>query len=157
MLKRILSAAKSIALPLLVGLLAALLVGDNFELYDVLIKPPFALPGNLFALFWTLLYLLMGVSLFLFKRSTESEKAKNDGILFFYTQLFLNFLWPIVFFNFELPFTAFILLIALFIFTAITTMIFYQSNRISGILLLPYLAYIIYAGYLNFAIWFLNL
>ena len=122
-MKTTIQAIKSILLPVLTGLLAGLLISNNTDMYNVLIKPPFALPGK----------------------------------LFFYTQLFFNFLWPIVFFNFKLPFTAFILLVILFVFTAITVVKFYQSSKLSGILLLPYLLYILYAGYLNFAIWFLNL
>ena len=156
-MKTTFQAIKSILLPVLTGLLAGLLIQNNTDLYNVLIKPPFALPGSLFPVVWTGLYILMGVAFFLFKTSEAAEKELSDGKLFFYTQLFFNFLWPIVFFNFKLPFAAFILLIILFVFTVITVIKFYQSNKNSGILLLPYLLYIIYAGYLNFAIWFLNL
>lgn len=156
-MKTTFQAIKSILLPVLTGLLAGLLIQNNTDLYNVLIKPPFALPGSLFPAVWTALYILMGVAFFLFKTSETAGKELSDGKLFFYTQLFFNFLWPIVFFNFKLPLTAFILLIILFVFTAITVIKFYQSNKISGILLLPYLLYIIYAGYLNFGVWFLNL
>lgn len=156
-MKTTIQAIKSILLPVLTGLLAGLLISNNTDMYNVLIKPPFALPGSLFPVVWTVLYILMGVAFFLFQTSGANEKDLNDGKLFFYTQLFFNFLWPIVFFNFKLPFTAFILLVILFVFTAITVVKFYQSSKLSGIFLLPYLLYILYAGYLNFAIWFLNL
>lgn len=155
--KTILQAAKSILLPILVGALSGLLIQNNTGLYEVLILPPFALPGNLFPIVWGVLYLLMGIALYLFKRSDAPEKDKSEGTMLFLTQLALNFLWPIVFFNLKLPFAAFLLLIVLFVFIARTVMKFYQANRISGILLIPYLLYVIYAGYLNFAIWFLNM
>ncbi len=156
-MKQILQALKTILLPLLVGLLAGLIIRNDTDIYSVLIRPPFALPGAYFPIVWTVLYLLMGVSLYLFKRSAKTEKERNDGTLLFYTQLFLNFLWPIVFFKFRLPLISFILLVVLFIFIVLTTASFYKTNKISGILLLPYLLYTLYAGYLNFAVWLLNL
>lgn len=156
-MKTVIRATKSILFPLLTGLLAGFLISSNTSMYDVLIKPPFALPGSLFPVVWAVLYIFMGTALFLFRTTCTDETKKNDGNLFFYIQLLLNFLWPIVFFNFKLPFTAFILLVLLFVFTAVTFVKFYSESSFSGILLLPYLLYIIYAGYLNFAIWFLNL
>lgn len=156
-MKTIMSAVKSILLPVLTGLLSGLLISGNTGMYGVLIKPAFALPAGYFAVVWTVLYILMGVALFFFKTSGAPEKERNEGKLYFYIQLFLNFLWPVVFFNFKLPLTAFVLLVVLFLFTVITVIKFYQANRISGILLLPYLLFLIYAGYLNFGVWYLNL
>lgn len=156
-MKKIITAIKSILFTVITGVLSGLFISGNTNLYSVLIKPPFALPGNLFAVVWTVLYILMGIALFLFKTSNASEKTINDGKLYFHIQLFLNFLWPIIFFNLKLPFAAFLLLIILFLFTALTLIKFYHTNKLSGILLIPYLLYILYAGYLNFTIWFLNL
>ncbi len=150
-------ALRSILLPVLTGLLAGLIISDSTDVYEVFIKPPFSLPGNLFGVAWTTLYILMGVALFLFRQSEPAEKDLSEGNLLFYTQLFLNFLWPIIFFRLQLPLAAFFELILLFIFIALTALKFYQTNKISGILLLPYLLYVLYAGYLNFAIWYLNM
>lgn len=150
-------ALRSILLPVLTGLLAGLIISDSTNVYEVFIKPPFSLPGNLFGVAWTTLYILMGVALFLFRQSEPAEKDLNEGNLLFYAQLFLNFLWPVIFFRLQLPLAAFFELILLFIFIALTALKFYQTNRISGILLLPYLLYVLYAGYLNFAIWYLNM
>lgn len=156
-MKKVLLAVRSIALPILVGLLAGLLISDRTESYEVFIKPPFSLPGNLFPVVWFTLYALMGVALYLFRRTNATEQEIKDGNFYFYTQLFLNFLWPIIFFRFSLYFAALLVLILLFIFTAITVIKFYRVNKLSGILLIPYLLYILYAGYLNFAIWYLNM
>jgi len=150
-------ALRSILLPVLTGLLAGLIISDSTDVYEVFIKPPFSLPGNLFGVAWTALYILMGITLFLFRQSEPAEKDLNEGNLLFYAQLFLNFLWPIIFFRLQLPLAAFFELILLFIFIALTALKFYQTNKISGILLLPYLLYVLYAGYLNFAIWYLNM
>ena len=150
-------ALRSILLPVLTGLLAGLIISGRTDVYEVFIKPPFSLPGNLFSVAWTTLYVLMGVALFLFRQAEPSEKDLNEGNLLFYVQLFLNFLWPIIFFRLQLPLAAFFELILLFIFIALTALKFYQTNKLSGILLLPYLLYVLYAGYLNFAIWYLNM
>ena len=150
-------ALRSILLPVLTGLLAGLIISGSTDVYEVFIKPPFSLPGNLFGVAWTTLYVLMGVALFLFRQAEPTEKDLNEGNLLFYVQLFLNFLWPIIFFRLQLPLVAFFELILLFIFIALTALKFYQTNKLSGILLLPYLLYVLYAGYLNFAIWYLNM
>ncbi len=150
-------ALRSILLPVLVGLLAGLLISGKTDVYEVFIKPPFSLPGSLFGVAWTVLYLLMGAALFLFRKNAPTKTDLNEGNLLFYTQLLLNFLWPILFFRLQLPLAAFFELILLFVFIALTTAKFYQTNKIAGVLMLVYLLYVLYAGYLNFAIWYLKM
>lgn len=157
MAKKWVFAIKTIAIPVLVGLLSGLIIRQDTGLYDVLIRPPFSLPGNLFSVVWGVLFVLMGISLYLFQRATASVTLKSEGNLVFFIQLFLNFLWPILFFKFRAFFGAFLLLVLLFVFIVLTISKFYQASRISGILLLPYALYTIYAGYLNLAIWLLNM
>ncbi len=157
MVKKWLSALKTISIPVLVGLLSGFLIRENTGLYDVLIRPPFSLPGNLFSVVWIALFILMGISLYLFQQTAMDSTLKAEGKLLFFIQLFLNFLWPILFFNFRLFFVSFLLLVLLFVFIALTISNFYRANRISGILLLPYALYTVYAGYLNLAIWLLNM
>lgn len=142
-----------VVLPLIVGALSGFLIRNNVYIYDVLAKPPFALPNNLFSVVWAILYLTMGISLLLYLRS----EYNSEGLLLFAIQLFLNFSWSIVFFNFKAFLAAFILLVVLFIFVALTISNFYKANKLSGILLIPYLLFLIYAGYLNFGVWFLNM
>lgn len=157
MLKKIISALKVILLPVLVGALSGFLISGNTDVYEVLMKPPFALPGGLFPVVWTVLYLLMGIALYLFLKSDASAEDKQEGKTLFFIQLLLNFLWPLLFFNGGQRFLAFLLLIVLFVFVVLTTLKFYRAKPASGILLLPYLLYTAYAGYLNFAIWYLNM
>lgn len=156
-MKKILKAVFIIAIPLIVGGIAGFLIRNNVFIYDVLIKPPFALPANLFSVVWGILYLLMGIGLYLFLKSGASSERISDGVTLFAFQLLLNFFWSIVFFNFRAFLAAFILLIALFVFVAITVSFFYNTRKSSGIVLLPYLIFLIYAGYLNFGVWFLNM
>ena len=157
MVKKRITTLKTIALPVLTGLLSGFLIRNDVGLYDVLIKPPFALPGKLFSVVWIVLFVMMGISLSLFRSSVHNRTNNSEGWLYFFIQLALNFLWPILFFRFRLFFTAFLLVIFLFVFIALTVSTFYKANRISGLLLIPYLLYTAYAGYLNLAIWILNM
>ncbi|MBQ3118636.1 MAG: tryptophan-rich sensory protein [Clostridia bacterium] len=152
-MKNFLKSAFIVAIPILVGALSGFLIRNNVYIYDVLIKPPYALPANLFSVVWGILYLLMGVSLLFYLKSDYSP----DGVTLFAFQLLLNFFWSIVFFNFRAFLAAFILLVVLFVFVALTVSTFYKTQKISGILLIPYLLFLIYAGYLNFGVWFLNM
>lgn len=156
-MKKILKGAFIIAIPLIVGAVSGFLIRNDVYIYGTLIKPPFALPGNLFSVVWGILYLLMGIALYLFIHAENQKKQQGDGIALFAFQLLLNFLWTPVFFNLKMFFTAFLILVALFIFVAITTATFYNTRKSSGILLIPYLLFLVYAGYLNFSIWFLNM
>lgn len=156
-MKKILKAVLIIAIPLIVGGISGFLIRNNVFIYDVLKKPPFSLPSNLFSVVWGILYLLMGIGLYLFLKSGASDDRFSDGVTVFAFQLLLNFFWPIVFFNFRAFLAAFILLIALLVFVAITVSFFYNTKKSSGIILLPYLIFLVYAGYLNFGVWFLNM
>lgn len=156
MVKQFFSAAKTILFPLLLGLLTGFLIRNDTGIYRVLIRPPFSLPANLFAPVWSVLYLLMGISFYLFRRSTTDIALRSEGQLLFGIQLFLNLLWPIVFFKLRWFLGAFGLLVLLFVFILLTVAQFYRANRLSGLLLLPYLFYTVYAGYLNLAIYLLN-
>lgn len=156
-MKKILKAIFIIAIPLIVGGVSGFLIRNNVYIYDVLIKPPFSLPNYLFGIVWGILYLTMGIGLYLFINSGANKDTITDGVTLFAFQLLLNFLWPIVFFNLRIFFTAFLLLVALFIFVAITVSTFYNTRKSSGIILIPYLLFLVYAGYLNFGVWFLNM
>ncbi len=140
-------------IPLLVGALSGFLIRNNVYIYDILIKPPFALPNYLFSIVWGILYITMGIGLLLYVRSNYS----SDGVVLFAFQLLLNFFWPIVFFNFKAYLAAFILLVILFVFVAITVSVFYKTRKSAGIILIPYLLFLVYAGYLNFGVWYLNM
>lgn len=155
-MKNFIRALKTILIPVVVGLISGFLIRNKVGLYDVLIKPPFALDARLFSVVWGILYVLMGVSLYLFKTNAKGQ-ALEGGKLYFYIQLALNFLWSIIFFNLELPFVAFLELLVLFVFVLITTTKFYQENKLAGILMIPYALFLVYAGYLNFSLWFLNM
>ena len=156
-MNKFLKAILIIAIPPVVGALSGFLIRNNVFIYDVLQKPPFALPNNLFGIVWGILYVLIGVGLYLFTKAEIPSEDKSYGFTVFAFQLLLNFFWPILFFNFRMYLLAFILLVVLFVFVAITVAAFFGARKASGIVLIPYLLFLVYAGYLNFGVWFLNM
>ena len=92
---------KCIAIPLLVGTIAALLTGGGMEMFEMIEKPPLSPPGWLFPVVWTILYTLMGISSYLILTSGAAQKEIDKAISIYGYQLVVNFLWPTFFFNLE--------------------------------------------------------
>lgn len=132
-----------------IGFLSNFLVGDISIKYLNFIKPVFSAPGFIFPIVWVILYFLMAVANFL---AIKNVKANYLYLM----QLLINFLWPIFFFGLDLKLFSFIWLIFLFVMVIITTKEFSKTNIIAAVLMLPYIFWLIYAGYLNFGIWQLN-
>lgn len=145
-----------LAIPLGVGVLAALLTGGSMDTFEILRKPPLSPPGWLFPVAWTLLYGAMGAASYLVLTSSAPQRVISPAIRAYGGQLALNFLWPILFFRFEMYWIAFIWLCALWLLILITMLRFFRISRSAGYLFLPYLAWVTFAGYLNFGIAWLN-
>ena len=144
----------SIAIPLLVGLLSSLLTFSNMSTFQTINKPPGSLPAYLFPIVWTILYVFMGIASYLVY---TSHYYNRYNVLFIYElQLIFNFFWSIIFFNYQAYLFAFVWLVILWILVLITTIQFYKINKFAGILMIPYLLWITFAGYLNFMIYLLN-
>lgn len=147
----------SILIPFIGAGLSIFISGGNMgEFYSTLKKPPLSPPEWIFAVVWPILYLLMGISCYRVYMKEEITGKGSNSIFIYGIQLLLNLLWPILFFGLRLYGIAFIELIILFIFIIITTIKFYKVDKLAGLLLLPYLLWTIFAGYLNFGVWFLN-
>ena len=146
----------SIALPLLVGFVSALLGGEQSTVYNSLTLPPLAPPPWVFGVVWPILYVLMGISAYLVSTSDVPEDLKRRAFIFYGLQLVFNFFWSILFFRFELLGFSFFWIIALLVLVIVTAVMFYDINRAAGWLLLPYIAWLSFAAYLNYMIWMLN-
>ncbi len=146
----------SIAVPLLVGALAGLLTRNAMMEFEVLEKPPLSPPGWLFPVVWTILYTLMGISSYLIKMADAPEEEKSDALSIYFYQLVVNFLWSIFFFNFEWYLFSFIWIILLWILIIQMIKRFDQISKTAAYLNIPYLLWVTFAAYLNFAIWWLN-
>lgn len=143
----------SMALPFLASAIGGLFTASSVSSwYITLIKPPFNPPSWVFGPVWTLLYLLMGVSLYL----VWIKKYDKNAFTFFGIQLVLNALWSVLFFGFRSPLLAFVEIIFLWIAILITLFYFYRINKISAYLLIPYILWVSFAAILNLAILVLN-
>jgi tryptophan-rich sensory protein len=120
--------------------------------YSTLVKPSFNPPSWIFGPVWLTLYTLMGISLFLIWQNKGNKKAVN----WFYLQLLLNASWSIIFFGAHELFLAFIIILAMVLSVIKTMLEFWKINKMSVYLLVPYLLWISFAGFLNYNIWILN-
>lgn len=125
------------------------------EWYAMLIKPSFTAPNRLFGPIWTVLYVLMWVSLFLVSKDWIQVKDK-PAMRYFLIQLFLNILWSILFFYIQSPLLAFIEIIILWIFILVTAYEFGRVNKGAWRLFLPYILWVVFAGFLNYYVMILN-
>ena len=148
--------------------------------YKGLNKPFFNPPNWIFGPVWTILFVLMGISLYLVwsknwdvknKISSDKIKAwnkfsqkllsgswqKTNIILIFIIQLVLNILWSVIFFGMHFPNIAFFELLMLWFAILFTIINFYRVSKIAALLLLPYILWVSFAGILNYFIWILNL
>ena len=149
--------AVSIAIPLLVGGLSALLTMKNMSLYEEIVQPTLAPPPILFPIVWTVLYVLMGVSAAMIYNDRRVEKSERTSALMPYAaSLFVNFLWSILFFNFRAFLPAFIWLILLEFLIIMSIISYRRINTGAAYLQIPYAIWVAFAGYLNLAIWLLN-
>lgn len=144
----------SIPLPLLTGA-----VGSYFTIssiptwYETLNKPFFSPPNYIFGPVWTALYILMGISLYLV---LISKKKKDLAVKVFMLQLFLNFLWSIIFFGLQNPALAFFEIVALWLSIVFTIKLFYPISKNAAYLLIPYILWVSFATVLNLSIFLLN-
>ena len=143
-------------IPLAVGGISALLTMESMETFERINQPPFSPPGWLFPVVWTILYILMGVSAYLIATGSADNKPKRNAFIVYGIQLFFNFFWSIIFFNMENYLFAFIWLVALWVLIIANIFLFYRISKPAGLLLIPYLLWVTFAGYLNFAIYLLN-
>lgn len=145
-----------LGLPLLVGSLAGLITNNSMDTFQMLNKPMISPPAWLFPVVWTILYTLMGIASYLVLASEDNSDTVNMALKFYIVQLAVNFFWPILFFTFELYLFSFIWLLLLIVLVLITNILFAQISKPAAYLMLPYLIWLIFAGYLNLSIYLLN-
>lgn len=144
----------SLILPFLAMSIGGLFTASSVSAWYIeLQKPGFNPPSWVFGPVWAILYLLMGISLYLI----WVNKFNKPAFIAFGVQLFLNVLWSIIFFGMKLPLLAFIEIILLWVAILTTIIYFYRLNKISAYLLIPYLLWVSFATVLNFFIFYLNM
>lgn len=147
--------------------------------YAGLEKPSFSPPNWIFGPVWTILFILMGISLYLVW--AEKWQAKDSGrmqkikawniysqklwqgqwskiniILIFALQLILNIVWSFLFFGMHSPQLAFFEILMLWFTILFTILNFYRVSKLAAYLLVPYIFWVSFAAILNYFIWMLN-
>ena len=143
----------SILIPVVLGGLVGLITsaGNN---YNDLIQPSFAPPSILFPIVWTILYILMGISSYIVSES--SSYNSGEALSIYIIQLIVNLVWSFIFFVFNWYFIAFLWILLLIFLVVLMIRRFYSVSKISGIIQIPYLAWLVFASILNLAIVILN-
>lgn len=144
--------AKSILIPVLVGGLVGLITSGSID-YNSLEKPFFSPPSIVFPIVWTILYTLMGISYGILKSNSLVDSETN---FIYYFQLFVNALWSIFFFVFKWRLFAFFWILLLIILVIAMIVKFYSKHKLSGLLQIPYLLWLLFATYLNLFVYLLN-
>ena len=140
-----------------VGLISVpLTIGSIPSWYSILHKPFFSPPNWIFGLVWTILYLMMGLSVYLVWTKGLKLKKVRVALLIFLVQLTFNLFWSIIFFGLRSPLFALYDIILLWIAIVITLLNFYKISKLSSYLLIPYLFWVTFAAILNLSIVILN-
>lgn len=142
---------------LLLGSASGWLANSGFgnPWFDALSKPDFMPPGWAFGIVWPILYVLMGLAVAMILAEPPSDRRRN-ALLLFVAQLALNFAWSPVFFAAHDISLAKMLIFLMAAVAAAAAGQFFRLRRVAGLLLIPYLAWLVFAATLNAAIETLN-
>ncbi len=154
-MKKIWKLIISILIPFVASAIGGFFTSTSVSTWYIdLIKPSFNPPSWVFGPVWTILYLLMGIALYLVW--VDKSKKKKLAFIAFGTQMFLNALWSVLFFGLQKPLFAFVEIILLWSSILITIIYFYRINKNAAYLLIPYILWVSFAAVLNFSLFILN-
>ncbi|MFC1801473.1 TspO/MBR family protein [Nanoarchaeota archaeon] len=147
----------SVVIPLLAGFIGSFFTTSSVSTwYQTIVKPSFNPPGWIFGPVWTVLFILMGVALYLVWNQGWKKKKVKIAIYFFSAQMVLNVVWSFLFFYMQKPLYSFIEIIFLWVAILGTIITFYKVDKKNLYLLAPYILWVTFAAVLNFTIYYLN-
>ena len=146
----------NLAVPLITGAVSGFLTRSAMQQYGQLNQPPLSPPSAVFPVVWTTLFLLMGISAYLVTMKRSDGLKSFDLPAVYWIQLIVNFIWPLIFFNLAIYGIALAWLILFIILVIYMIFQFHDITPAAGWLQVPYLLWLIFAGYLNAGIWLLN-
>jgi tryptophan-rich sensory protein len=129
--------------------------GDGNAWFEALRKPALMPPGWVFGAAWTFLYILIGLSLAMVLHARGAER-RQQALVLFAVQLLLNFAWSPVFFGWHMVGPALSIIAAMIVGTIALILVAWRIRVVAGLLLYPYLGWLMFAGLLNFQIIQLN-
>jgi tryptophan-rich sensory protein len=123
--------------------------------YASIKKPDWNPPNELFGPVWTLLYVLMGIGLFLIVKSGNSLYRQN-ALIIFGVQLTLNFFWTLIFFRWQMMGFALLNILVLLLMIALMIIAFRKVDKTAAVLQVPYAIWVSFATILNATLWYMN-
>mgnify|MGYP005611330479 CR=1 FL=1 len=142
------------AVSLLIGAVSSLITSENMSIYSSVETPALSPPSVIFPIVWTFLFTLMGISAA--RIYIASDNKWNISLTVWAAQLAVNFVWSIIFFNYQAFLFAFIWLILLWTLILAMIILFYRRDKIASLLQIPYFLWVTFAGYLTISIYLLN-
>lgn len=125
--------------------------GEGNSWFDALSKPALMPPAWVFGTVWSILYVLMALALALILNA-RGARGRGIAVTLFLIQLGLNLAWSPVFFAMHRIMLAFGLIVAILLWAGVATVAFWKIRPVAGMLMLPYLAWLLFAGVLNWQI-----
>lgn len=156
-MKKIITFAVYILVPLIVGGISGLLTSNAMEHYNTLKQPPLSPPGMIFPIVWTILYILMGIGAFIIYTSKNDSTAGSVGLLLYYIQLFMNFVWSLIFFRGKQYLGALIWLLIMWVVVLLMLANYRKVSKLAFCLNIPLALWLTFAAYLNTGVLFLTL
>ncbi|MEL6976548.1 MAG: TspO/MBR family protein [Bacteroidota bacterium] len=155
--KKTLNILIAVAVCLLIGFLSSFATQSSVNTwYTTLNKPSFNPPNSVFAPVWTVLYVLMGVAAGIVWSKGFHHIWVKTALYHFGFQLLFNALWSIVFFGFQSPEWAMLVILILLALIGLTFRWFKVVSKLAAYLLIPYFLWVAFAAVLNYRIWMLN-
>lgn len=147
---------------LLADIIITFIIGNIFSVFATgsmkkfvnIKKPVLSPPGIIFPIVWSILFILMGISLYIIKNSNDLDK--NKAVFVYFTQLIINTLWTLFFFILDFKLFSFIWIILLILLVIYMLILFRSIDKKAFYLNIPYLLWLIFASYLNLSIYLLN-
>ncbi len=147
----------SLALPQLAGIIGSFFTVSAIpSWYATLQKPSFSPPNWIFGPAWVMLYILMGISVYLVWQKIKENKTVKGSLWLFWIHLFFNATWSIIFFGLQNPGLALINIVIIWLLIIALIIKFWKISKWATYLLIPYLLWVSFASVLNYFIWYLN-
>lgn len=146
----------ALLITLATGGLSAALSSRGMAIYGTMNKPPLSPPAWVFSIAWTILYIMMGLSLYMVMTSDGDPKKRRTALILFAVQLVMNFMWSLVFFNLSWYLFAFVWLIGMWVIVIACAVKFFTLNKTATLLFIPYILWLTFAAYLNMGAYILS-